>query len=78
MRRLLIGLIALLGAALLTGCASTIPPQPEPVKEVITICPRPGAVWRHGHYRWARYQHRYVWVPGHWRVKRGRTWVIVR
>jgi hypothetical protein len=68
--------IILTGVLLTTGCAPVMPPPPPPAV-VMPARPYADAVWVTGHYKWRPWAHRYQWVPGHWKVRRGRAWVII-
>ena len=70
-----IALAALVSAGL--QCAGTTPPPPADPVVVVPARPHPLAVWVNGHYAWKRWQQRYVWIPGHWQMRRGHRWVVV-
>ncbi len=68
-----------LGAVLLLGLTSAssqvrfgfgihigAPPPPVGYTEVIVERPYPGAVWVRGCWSWNGYEHRRIWIPGHW------------
>ena len=55
---------------IITGCARRVvvyekPPAPPPKVEVRPARPYRGAVWVPGHWKWRK--GRYIWISGHWR-----------
>lgn len=70
--------IVLLVAFFALGCTRRVvvvhTAPPPPRAEVKPAPPYPNAVWIPGHWKWKR--GRYVWVPGHWaKPRRGYVWV---
>ncbi len=81
MRKMILSACAIIFISTLAvhlNCAVMLPPPIPPEEMVIVPPPYPDAVRVNGHWQWRRWQHRYVWVPGHWKVRRHGVWVIVR
>jgi hypothetical protein len=74
-------LLALLAAALLSGCVAypartvvVVGPPPPPQTEYVPASPGPGYYWVRGH--WILRGGRYEWVSGHYVARRqGAVWV---
>jgi hypothetical protein len=76
-RILLNYLIVVFVVSLCPQCVLTLPPEPPLEERVIKQPPYPDALWVEGFWQWQKWQHRYIWTPGYWKVKRHGVWVRV-
>jgi hypothetical protein len=84
--KLVVPLVASLGAPLAAGCAThaeavtagphevVVTQAPPPAQaEVVPVAPSVDHVWIRGHWHWDGAA--WVWRPGHYEIRRGFAWV---